>query len=52
MAVKTEVIQIEERDFTKIILFVSGDKGDLKYFQKNFETFFTSICHNLTKTVT
>ena len=35
MAVKTEVIQIEERDFTKIILFVSGDKGFYKHLSQS-----------------
>ena len=43
MVVKTEIIQIKERDLTAKYFYLRGDKGDLKGFQTNFKTLFLQV---------
>ena len=47
MVVKQRYCKIKREVLPKYI-YLCSDKGDLKGFQTNFETFSTSICHNLT----
>ena len=42
MVVKTEMMQIKERDFIEIF-HLRSDKGDLRGFQTNFEIFFLQV---------
>ena len=42
MVVKTEMMQIKERDFIEIF-HLRSDKGDLRGFQTNFEIFFLQL---------
>ena len=48
MVVKIEVMHMQIKEMLQDYI-MCDDKGDLKGFQPNFETFiFTIICHNLT----
>ena len=47
MVVKQRYCKIKREVLAKYI-YLCSDKGDLIGFQTNFESFSTSICHNLT----